>query len=58
MDACDQKETKPLPNDAPVAKRAYARPEVLEFGDVRELTLGPGFGTKADFNGIRRPGGR
>jgi len=55
MDACDEKEAKPVTNDAPAEKRAYRRPEVIELGDVRELTLGGSLGTKIDFTGMRRP---
>jgi hypothetical protein len=54
MDACDEKEVKPITNDAPAHKRAYRRPEVIELGDVRELTLGGATGTKIDFTGMRR----
>lgn len=54
MDACDEKEAQSVTTDAPAAKRAYVRPEVIELGDVRELTLGGAAGTKIDFNGMRR----
>jgi hypothetical protein len=54
MVACDEKEETPVTNDAPVAKRAYQRPEVIELGDVRELTLSGTVGTKPDFTGMRR----
>jgi len=38
------------------AKRAYEKPAVKELGDVRELTLGPGIGTKIDGkSGVKRP---
>jgi hypothetical protein len=36
----DEKEAKPITNNAPVVKRVYAKPELVEFGDVRELTCG------------------
>lgn len=56
MDPCDEKEGKHVTNKAPEAKRIYTKPEVIEFGDIRALTLGPGVGSKADaFTGIRRP---
>jgi len=60
MKASDVKEARannPVrsPPRAP-GKRAYERPVVTELGDVRELTLGPGVGTKVDaFNGQKRP---
>lgn len=53
MDACDEKEAQPVTTDAPEAKRAYMRPEVIELGDVRELTQG-GAGTQIDFTGMKR----
>jgi hypothetical protein len=42
MDAQDDTQTTTRPADMPVAKRAYRRPELVEFGDVRELTRGGG----------------
>ena len=40
----------------PQAKRAYEKPAVTELGDVRELTMGAGIGTKIDLKtGIKRP---
>jgi hypothetical protein len=42
--------------DTSSAKRAYEKPTVTELGDVRELTMGPGVGTKIDLKtGIKRP---
>jgi hypothetical protein len=40
MDSQDDTQKRTLPTDAPVAKRTYRRPELVEFGDVRELTRG------------------
>ncbi len=54
MDTCDDKEATPKRNDASAPKRAYAKPEVVELGDVRELTLGANVGTKSDNIGLRR----
>ncbi len=54
MDACDDKEAMPTRNDASAPKRAYVKPEVIELGDVRELTLGSNVGTKPDNIGLRR----
>jgi hypothetical protein len=56
MEACDEKEVEPITGEAPVierVKRAYVKPALVDFGDVRELTRGSG-GTSADFNGSRR----
>lgn len=53
MDACDEKEKSTINRDALPAKRAYEKPLVIEFGDVRELTQGAGK-TTVDFNGTRR----
>jgi hypothetical protein len=53
MDACDAKEKSPLNGDAPPARRAYDKPTVIDFGDVRELTQGAGH-TIVDFNGTPR----
>ena len=39
--------------DVETPKRAYAKPEIVELGDVRELTRGSG-GSRVDLNGTRR----
>ena len=41
------------PEDAPSAKKPYSKPELVEFGDVRELTRGGGFSV-SDFLTTRR----
>ena len=47
MDAQDDTQKTTQPAGGPAAKRTYRRPEILEFGDVRELTRGGG-ATKSD----------
>ena len=47
MAAYDDTQKKTRPADQPVAKRIYRRPELVEFGDVRELTRGAN-GSNAD----------
>jgi hypothetical protein len=37
-------ENTPSTGDAPVARRPYVKPEIVELGDVRELTRGAGSG--------------
>ena len=54
MDGCDEKDRDLATNDIPAQKRVYRKPEVIEFGDVRELTLGAAVGSKPDFSGMRR----
>jgi hypothetical protein len=45
MTTCDGKEATPTASDDSAKKRAYTRPEVVELGDVRELTMGGGVQT-------------
>jgi hypothetical protein len=53
MDAQDDTKEKTRPANAPMAKRAYRRPELVEYGDVRELTRGGGH-TKKDGKGTKQ----
>jgi hypothetical protein len=53
MDAQDDTQETTRPAELPVAKRAYRRPEIVDFGDVREL-MRHGGGTKADGVGVRK----
>ena len=53
MDSQDDTQDTAQRADEPLAKRAYRRPELVELGDVRELTRGGGK-TKKDGNITRR----
>lgn len=53
MDAQDETQETTRPANEPMAKRAYRRPELVEYGDVRELTRGGG-ATKGDGHGSKR----
>jgi hypothetical protein len=47
MDKPERTQQASETTNAPQAKRAYKKPAVIEFGDVRELTRGGGQ-TRAD----------
>ncbi len=53
MDAYDDTQKTTGPADERVAKRIYRRPELVEFGDVRDLTRGSA-ATKGEKGGGKR----
>lgn len=54
MNAYDGTQETTPSADKPAAKRIYRRPELVEFGDVRELTRGA-TGTRADKGKSKQP---
>lgn len=47
-------EPKGMSNHGAAGKRRYEKPEVIDFGDVRDLTLGAAAGSTADGFGMRK----
>jgi hypothetical protein len=53
MDAYDDTQETTRPADELAQKRTYRRPELVEFGDVRELTRGA-FSTHGEKGNTKR----